>query len=419
MNRRERYKRIMNHQEADRVPIDLGSHVASIHRNSYMKLKKYMQDEGLKNEDKVLDRMVQNVVPDEKLLERLGVDFRWLFPNWVGVKDVRDDIYEDMWGIQWQYMLDAYSVYDSPLKNAKTKLDIENHPWHDPYDPDIWAGLPERGKWLYENTDYILVMDAVKGGLLTKALQIRGYQEFFMDLANNIEFAEALLDKLLDLYKTMYGEVLKRIGPYVDQIYFTDDLGGQSQMMIAPDTYRQIVKPRQKQLFEHIKSVADVNVMYHTDGTVTPVINDIIEIGADILNPIQTSALGMDTDWLKGEFGDRIVFHGAIDVQQMLPFSTPEEVRYDVAKRLHHLAPGGGYILAPCHNIGSDVPPQNVLAMYDAANELNSYPIDVTHVLKPEDLLPYEERMKRRSEGELPSEGGKKVKRPRPKRSRR
>ena len=128
--------------------------------------------------------------------------------------------------------------------------------------------------------------------------------------------------------------------------------------------------------------------MYHTDGSVVPVIEDIINIGVDILNPIQTSALGMDTYVMKETYGDRLCFHGAIDVQQMLPFATLEEVRYDVAKRIYDLGRGGGYILSPCHNIGSDVSPENILALFDAAQEFGHYPLQLDSVLKPEDLNP-------------------------------
>ncbi|MDJ0753579.1 MAG: uroporphyrinogen decarboxylase family protein [Ardenticatenaceae bacterium] len=388
MNRRERFRRITTFQEADRVPVDMGSHVASIHRLCYQKLRAYLQDEELQNQDKILDRMVQNVVPDEKLLQRYHVDFRWIAPNWIDVTDVSQDIYRDMWGIEWQYMLDAYSVYSSPLSHARTTADIDNHPWPDPEHPDLVRGVGEHAKRLYENTDYVLVADSIKGGLLTKALQIRGYQQMFADLVNNVPLAEALLDKLLDLYKLFWTQFLRRVGPYVQMVYFTDDIGGQQSMMISPDTFRQLIKPRLANLIDHIKSQADVKFMYHTDGTVTPVIEDIIEMGVDVLNPIQTSALGMNTAVLKELYHGRLCFHGAIDVQQMLPFSTPEEVRYDVAKRLYDLARGGGYILAPCHNIGSDVPPANVEALYAAAHELGGYPIAVDHILREEDRRP-------------------------------
>lgn len=385
MNRRERYKMITSFQEADRVPVDMGSHVATIHRFAYAKLKEHLDnDPDIQNVDKVLDRMVQNVVPDEKILRRYNVDFRWIAPHWLDVVDVRDDIYRDMWGIEWQYMLDAYSVYSSPLTEAKTVADLDKHPWPDPDDPKLVTGLAERAKWLYENTDYVLVGDSIKGGILTKALQIRGYEQTFADLANNIEMAEALMDKLLDLYKAFWSNFLRAVGPYVQTVYFTDDIGGQSSMMISPDTFRQLVKPRLAKLIDHIKSEADVKFMYHTDGTVTPVIEDIIEMGVDILNPIQTSALGMDTAVLKELYHGRLCFHGAIDVQQMLPFETTEGVRYDVARRLYDLGRGGGYVLAPCHNIGSDVPPENIEAMYEAAQEYGRYPLDLEHVLKPE-----------------------------------
>ena len=386
MNRRERYKKITSFQEADRVPVDLGSHVASIHTWTYDKIAKQNPEWDLKNTNLILDRMVQNSIPDDRLLDRLGVDFRWIAPHWIDVTDVEEGIYQDMWGIHWQYMLDAYSVHHSPLRTAKTAADIENHPWPDTDHPDLFTGLEERAKALYENTDYILVADSIKGGLLTKALQIRGYEFFFADMANNIPFAEALLDKLLDVYKEFWGNFLKRVGPYVETVYFTDDIGGQSSLMISPSTFRTLIKPRLASLIDHIKSCADVKFMYHTDGTITPVLDDIVEMGVDILNPIQTSAMNMDTAALKEQYHGKLCFHGAIDVQQMLPFSSPEEVRYDVAKRLYDLGRGGGYIFAPCHNIGSDVPVENVFAMYDAAKELGAYPLEkAAEVLRDED----------------------------------
>ncbi|MCL4249528.1 MAG: uroporphyrinogen-III decarboxylase [Anaerolineae bacterium] len=387
MTPRERFQRITQFQEADRVPIDTGSHVASLHRISYRNLRDYLGDSDLKNADVILDRMVQNVIPDEKFLQRYHVDFRWIAPNWINVVDVDSDKYRDMWGITWQHMIDAYGVFESPLAGA-TLEDLDRFNWPDPEHPDLWKGLGERAKYLYENTDYVLVGDSIKGGLLTKALQIRGYEQMFADLVGNVAFAEALLDKLLDLYKAFWTGFLKTVGRYVQMVYFTDDIGGQQSMMISPDLFRTLVKPRIKALIDHIKSQADVKFMYHTDGTVTPVIEDIIEMGVDILNPIQTSALGMDTAVLKELYRGRLVFHGAIDVQQMLPFSTPEQVRYDVAKRIYDLGRGGGYIAAPCHNIGADVPPQNIEALYAAAYEYGQYPIQLDHVLSEEDRRP-------------------------------
>ena len=388
MNPRERFEAVVNHREPDRIPVDLGRHVGSLHRLSYTNLVENLADPDLKNQDKILDRMVQNVILDEKLLRNFNVDFRWLVPNWVGVHEVADeDAYLDMWGIKWTYMLDSYSMVDSPLKDVPIE-GLDGYAWPDPYDSQMFAGLREQAKHWYENTDYVIVADSIKGGLLTKALQIRGYEAFFSDLAQDIPYAEALLDKLLWLYKEMWSQYLKEVGPYVQMVYFTDDIGAQNSMMISPDTFRSLLKPRLKDLIDHIKNLADVKFMYHTDGSVVPVIGDIIEMGVDILNPIQTSAMGMDTYAMKESYGDRLCFHGAIDVQQMLPFSTPEEVRYDVAKRIFDLGRGGGYILSPCHNIGADVSPENILALFDAAKELGRYPLKMDTVLTPEDLNP-------------------------------
>jgi len=388
MNPRERFDAVVNHREPDRVPIEWGRHVGSIHRNGYLALKEYLNDPDLKNEDAILDRMVQNVYPDEKLLQKFNVDFRWLEPNWVDVKEPEgEDAYIDMWGIKWIHMLNSYSLYECPLADASI-ADLDTYDWPDPYNPEMWAGLGERAKWLYENTDYVVVADSIKGGLLTKALQVCGYERYFSALAGDHAFAEAVLDKLLWLYKEMWSGYMAEVGPYVQMVYFTDDIGAQNNMLISPTLFRNMIKPRLTDLFDHIKGLGDVKLSYHTDGSVVPVMNDIIEMGVDILNPIQTSALDMNTYWMAEEFGDRLCFHGAIDVQQMLPFSTPEEVRYDVAKRIWDLGRGGGYILSTCHDIGEDVPPENIIAMFDAAIEYGQYPLNLEGILTPEDLHP-------------------------------
>jgi uroporphyrinogen decarboxylase len=388
MNPCERFDAVVNHREPDRVPVDLGRHVGSLHRGAYARLASLLKDPDLKNHDKILDRMVQNVFPDEKLLQKFNVDFRWLVPNWVGVEEVEgENAYRDMWGIKWTYMLNAFSLSDSPLKDANIH-DLGRFNWPDPCNPDMFAGLQEQARHWYENTDYVIVADSIKGGLLTKALQIRGYEGFFTDLIENTPFAEALLDKLLAFYKDAWSQYLKEVGKYAQVVYFTDDVGGQNAMLISPATFRSLIKPRLRSLIDHIKGQADVRFMYHTDGSVAPVIEDFIEMGVDILNPIQTSAMGMDTFAMKETYGDRLCFHGAIDVQQMLPFSTPEEVRYDVAKRIYDLGRSGGYILSTCHDIGEDVPPENVIALFEAAEEYGRYPLTQKNILKPEDINP-------------------------------
>ena len=139
----------------------------------------------MKNHAKILDRMVQNVFPDEKLLQKFNIDFRWLVPNWVGIREVEgENAYRDMLGIKWVYMLNAFSLIDSPLKGAGIN-ELCRFPWPDPHNPEMFTGLREEACHWYENTEYVIVADSIKGGLLTKALQIRGYEGFFADLVEN------------------------------------------------------------------------------------------------------------------------------------------------------------------------------------------------------------------------------------------
>ncbi len=374
---RENFLAAMNHQQPERVLVDMGKHIGSIHKNAYIKLDEYLDDVPMTKDAKILDRMAQTVIPDEALLKRFGIDFRWLVPNWVQVEERTDvDGYIDMWGVPYRATEDKehFAVDGAPLKKA-TLADLETYPWPDPNDPEQFKGLREQAKYLYENTDYVIGADAIKAGPLMSALQMRGYEQFFMDLVIDVEFADALLDKITSLLKQMWTNYMKEVGPYVQIAYVTDDLGTQNSLLMSPDLFRQRLKPKMKELHDHIKGLADVKLMMHTDGAVLPIIEDIIEMNADIINPVQTSTKGMeDTKALKEQFGDRLSFHGAIDVQQMLPNASLEELRWEVAKRISDLGGKGGYVIAPCHNIGQDISSENTVAFFDLIKEFNDSP---------------------------------------------
>ncbi|MDH3434650.1 MAG: hypothetical protein OEM60_12365, partial [Gammaproteobacteria bacterium] len=195
------------------------------------------------------------------------------------------------------------------------------------------------------------------------------------DLVIDKEFAEALMDRILKALKEMWSRYLAEVGPYVQLVYVTDDLGSQSSLLISPKLFREMLKPRMKELHDHIKNHADVKVMLHTDGAVLPLVDDFTEINVDILNPVQTSVNGLeDTYSLKESFGDRLSFHGAMDVQQMLPNASTSELRQEIARRIYDLGRNGGYILAPCHNIGHDIPPENVVTLFETAREFGRNP---------------------------------------------
>jgi uroporphyrinogen decarboxylase len=398
MTPRENFRAAMDRTGPEWVPLDMGKHIGSIHKEHYADLKSHLPDVAMENSGVILDRMAQTIVPDEALLQRFNVDFRWLVPNWVQVTE-RDDVdgYFDMWDVPYKGAHGDHFAVDSltkaPLAFAETPEDIENYDWPDPEDPAQFAGLREHAKELYENTGYVLGADAIKAGPLMSALQMRGYEQFFMDMLINPELSDAILKKITDLLCRMWTRFMDEVGPYVDIAYVTDDLGTQTSLLLSPKLYRKRIKPFHTQLHQHIKSCADVKLMMHTDGAVLPLIEDLIETGADILNPVQTSTSGMgDTTALKEKFGDRLAFHGAMDVQQMMPGATHEELRWEVARRMKDLGSDGGYIIAPCHNIGHDIPVENTLKFFELVREMGRYPIDVDEALSSN--ASYFERLK-------------------------
>ena len=364
----------MDHQQPDRVPIDMGKQVGSLHKFEYRKLYEYLgEPDWMKNHGRILDLMGQTVVPDEKLLEMFGVDFRWLIPHWVGIKHFKEEYregYVDMWGTTFAKMEDYYAMVDTPLKEG-TLEKLESFPWPDPDDPAMFAGLEEKARDLFENTDYVVGADGIKGGILQTCLWTRGYENFFIDLAMNQDYAEALLDKVLGLFCRMYTHYLNRVGKYIQIIYITDDLGTQESLLMSPVMFREQVKPKFKALNDHIKSLTDAKIMFHSDGAILPLIGDLVDIGVDILNPVQTSTKGMeDTLALKEKFGKDLCFHGAIDVQKVMPNASPDEIEAEVRRRVSDLGTNGGYILSPCHNLSYDIPVENIIRLFETARKV-------------------------------------------------
>jgi len=379
MNRRKAFEAIVNHREPERVLIDYGKHIGSFHRSAYDILTAHL---GLDLKPKILDRMAQNVVLDEAICEKLGIDFRWVVPNWVGVRDMQIDGklgYTDMWQTphKWTDYGEHYASVDMPLKQDTLTLeDIDTFEWPDPHRPAMFEGLREQAKHWHETTDFVVGADGIKVGILQTAAQIRSYDKLFRDFAINSEMAHTVLDKISSIINEMYRHYMQAVGDYVQVVVITDDQGTQNSLMISPKMFREFIKPRLKTQIETIKANANVKVLMHCDGAILRILEDLIEIGVDILNPIQTVVDGFeDTFALKEKFGDRICFHGGIDVQQVLPNATPEDVRKEVARRINDLGRGGGYIIAPCHNINVDIPVENTLAMFDEAQKIGQYPL--------------------------------------------
>jgi uroporphyrinogen decarboxylase len=267
-------------------------------------------------------------------------------------------------------------MVSQPLQGARTPKDIEEHPW--PVAEMILdlSGLAERARRLRHESPYAImgIHDGLSS-LFESCWYLRGLSEFMMDLAANPEMAHALLRHLTDVAKTTTAQFLKEVGQYIDIFRVGDDLGMQSGTMISPKMFREVVKPYLAEYYAMIHNMTDARLMLHCCGSVRSIMDDLIEIGVDILHPVQVRAKDMEPEELKAQFGDRLCFCGGIDTQQVLPYGTREEVQEEVQRRIQELAPGGGYLLAAVHAIQPDVPPENVCTMFEAALAHGRYPI--------------------------------------------
>ncbi|MHB0871032.1 MAG: uroporphyrinogen decarboxylase family protein [Chloroflexota bacterium] len=383
MTPRERVLATLNHQEPDRVPLDLGQAggdgiTAVAYRNLIRHLGLPERQIGIKQ------RFTQEALVDEDVLRRFRIDFRFVRPGapdgWTDVP-VGENSYQDEWGVIRTMPPGSY-YYDltgSPMAEDGTLSAVEHHRWPDPEDPGRYRGLRERARYLHEETDYAVVAN-LNCSFFLRCFELRGWSNFYMDLAANTEFAEALMDRYLDIRLRMAELALEQMGGYIDVVMVSsDDLGMIDRPLISPTMYWEFVKPRQKRTFDFFRERTDAKLLYHCDGAIHSLIPDFIELGVDALNPIQLNAAGMgDTKALKTEFGDKLTFWGAIDTHHVLPGGTPEDVRAEVKQRISDLAPGGGYVVCSVHNMQPEVPPENVVAMFDAAYELGHYPLTLS-----------------------------------------
>jgi uroporphyrinogen decarboxylase len=374
---RERVLYAINHEEPDRVPIFFGSSSpTSMLSAAYENLKAYL---GVRSPQRLLSRTFQYAQLDEEVMVRCGSDGRPLQPRPLPAglhRDLSENKLIDDWGATWEQRpgVPYYEVVDVPLRNA-TIDDLERFPWPDLAHPARFEGLPAEARAMRENTPYAII----GLGYLTTFEQIqhlRGLDTWLADLAADPEFAHAILRRVTNLMVAGLERYMDSVGPYIDLITFSDDLGSQRSPLISPKMYRRMIKPYQAEVTAVIKRRSKAKIFFHSCGNVYPLIGDFIEIGIDVLNPVQVSAGEMgDTARLKREFGNKITFCGGIDTQSVLPHGTTADVRNEVRRRIRDLAPGGGYILSAVHAIQPDVPPENVLAMFDEAMAAGRYPL--------------------------------------------
>lgn len=385
MTSRERVLAVLNHDVPDRVPIIIGvSNATGIKMDTYQGIKAL---ENIQAPDEYIYQWPElgTARIDEETMQRLRSDVRGVRDNHPAETLERNQNraphspFIDSWGSgQMEVSPGEWFPGIHPLKEATTIQEIEDYPgWPDMSDPSRIAHVRDCAAALAEANQYAIMATPWLLFPLERAFAMQGMDTFLLNLAIYPDFAKALLEKIAQLCKDLMDPFLKELGDDVDIIKIGDDLGTQDSLLMSPDMYREILKPIHADYIAFIKERTSAKLFFHTDGDVVPLIDDFIEMGVDILNPIQTSAGKMsDLAGLKKRFGKNIIFCGGIDTQRVLPNGTPEEVRDEVKRVMRLLGEGGGYMVSSVHTIMNDVPPENVLAMVDAVEEFGHYPLD-------------------------------------------
>lgn len=389
MTPRERVLATLNHKEPDCIPYDLSStSITGIHSIAYQNFLAYSgknyrrQSEQQRSHYETLEGLAK---VDEEVKKSLQVDTRGASfrnpPTWkLEIQEIDGDrFFTDELGCTWfnpkgGYYFDQVAGKSHPLAAATTPEDILGYDWPNSRDPSRITNLRDDLRKIRE-AGYATVLEPSFNGVFALGFRMRGYARFYEDLAMNQSLACSLLDRITELKMQFWDMALEEVGDLVDVVVELDDLGSQNATLISPEMYRKLVKPRHKRLFSFIKEKAPNSFIFlHSDGSLYDILPDLIEMGIDILNPVQVSAANMDSAKLKKEFGDAISFWGgAADPQNVLAQGTPEKVRDEVKRRIHDFAPGGGYVFASIHNIQADVPPENFMAMWETLQENKNY----------------------------------------------
>ncbi|MHA1803209.1 MAG: uroporphyrinogen decarboxylase family protein [Promethearchaeota archaeon] len=385
MNSRERVNSALNHVEPDKVPIDLGGDQSSIHIKAYKRLLEYLEIED-KN-IRFADFVEQNVVPCNEVLERFQVDTRYIRPIESMIKE--DFVPEqegkyvgiyDQFGIFYGNFADKnveeilyYDPVIHPLEDVESVQEIHDYDWPNGKDKRPFKNLRAEAKKLREKTDFALVSPPI-GCIFENCTFLFGFTKAIRYTLKRPELIRATMEELLR-YWIDYNEVfLGEIGEYLDVVCVNGDLGTQHGPWIDVKIYEKLIQPYEKALAQKIHELAPVKINYHSCGAVSPFIPYFAENGYDAFNPVQVSARGMEPCKLKQLYGHLITFWGgACDTQQILPFGTPEQIRDEVRYNMNCLKPNGGHIAANIHNITAEVPPENIVSLFDSIIEFREY----------------------------------------------
>jgi uroporphyrinogen decarboxylase len=376
MTSRERTLESISHREPDKVPIDMNATiVTSLTRIPYQKLRLLHGFEE-DPEPEVSHFAMDTVRARDDLLDCYDVDTRSIAlnpPDKGKDEHLPDGTYRDEYGHVWKRASYYWDVVSHPFENL-SRDEAASAMWPDEHDPGRYRGLKERAQYLKENTDKCLVFDIPGLGPFEGGCFLRGHGNFCADLHADPAYAEYVLDRVTDSMILIWGHLLDEVGEYVDVVAQGDDVGMQNSPFMSVDMYRKFVKPRKKKMFDFIHSKTKAKVFYHSCGSVYDYIPDFIEEGVDILNPIQRSAANMDIAVLKREFGKDLAFWGGgIDVQQELPFLSLDEIEDEIKRTIDIMAPGGGFVFFPSHNVQADVTPDRIDRVFNSVLKYRDY----------------------------------------------
>lgn len=380
---RERVLATLAHETPDRVPIVLGpTNATGIKMGTYRRLKARI---GVEAPDEYLYEWPElgTAKLDEATYRRLRSDVRGVldhFPAAVRERNARREPASPMiddWGSGQVYAgPETWFPGVHPLADAFEAKDLEAYPWPDMTDPTRFEGVRAEAQRLRDENEHASIGCPWLAFPFERATAMQGTETFLANMAAEPEFAQALLWKTQSLCKALMDGFLGECGDLLDIVKIGDDLGSQVGLLMSPAMYRRMLKPVHADLIAFIRERTTAAVMFHTDGDVYDLLDDLVEIGVDVLNPVQASAGGMsDFPGLKRRFGDRLVFCGGMDTHHVLPDGTPEEVTAEARRVMGALGEGGGYMLGAVHTVMNDVPTENVLAMVDAVEAFGRYPL--------------------------------------------
>ncbi len=356
MNSRERFERAMAHEDPDRVPFDIGGTPLTGMRPGVR--KGLCELLGFAEDD------------DERLLEWAGTDFRYVgdvaeLPGG-NARKISGEARVDCWGIRVDRVDGEWQITGNPLRGASVD-DLGSYPWPEArIDEDLLAGWEKRARELREQGRYVVVAGHPVYGILELGCWMCGYDDFFLKLAADTDFVRVFFDRILEIQLAVIEQYYAALGSYIDLTTSGDDFGSQNGPLISPAMFESLIAPCFSERIRRTKEAGRCRYWHHTCGSVADLLDEIVGCGVDILNPIQTSAAGMEPRSLKDRFGDRLVFWGGVDVQQFLPRATLAEIPAHVDELARVLGENGGYVMAPAHEIQDDVPAENVAAWVEA-----------------------------------------------------